>query len=103
MRWKRFRILVVLVLTFVTPLLATQGKQAPSPQIIGIVESWNETERLFTIADDSGKRWILTWNEGTMFLSRPSVGDRIKVAYATDPEGSVRALRIGKADKPNRR
>ena len=99
MHWRTSLILVGLVVMVVTPLRAAPGPTATNQQVIGTVQSWNENARTFTVTDDSGKRWDLTWNDATAFLSRPSVGDRVKVSYATNAEGSIRVLRIGKAVK----
>ena len=102
MNGRRLQILFMLVMLF-TPLFAGQDRQAPNQQVVGTVSSWNESARVFTVTDDSGKRWDLSWTEATAILSRPSVGDRIKVSYAVDEAGKVQALRIGKAVKLSHR
>jgi hypothetical protein len=105
----------VVALAFALPTFAQDTNTPPKTtklvrhEFTGEVKTVDATTRVVSITGKGGeiktftlgeKAKIVTADKKTITLADLTVGQKVKVAYVTDPQGNMTAVRIGPPDMP---
>lgn len=85
---------VVAVFVFALPSLAGEEKKGEKMMAKGTISAWNETDKTFTMKDESGKEMSFMWKENSQKQGMGKTGEMAMVKYTMDKDGKMFANHI---------
>lgn len=85
---------VVAAFLFALPTLAGEEKKGEKMMAKGTISAWNESDKTFTLKDESGKEMSFMWKENSQKQGMGKPGEMAMVKYTMEKDGKMLANHI---------